>query len=261
MSLDIDFPIIYCNGDSYSSDQIHPSLKEKTYANVVANYCDGFVINSAIRGSCNRRIIRTTLHDLMVQRQQNPLQKIIALINLSFELRSELWVDDLVALIPPESNFVTHTFSAQLNWRENLLGNKDIATNIKYGLDKTFYEKFSQGRAFFFSPYAERINLLADLIMLTSTMQKLKIDYLIFQGPAAEKLDSDYLLDFFKQHIETDTRIFDLETFGFCNWAHQQGFVPLDSLDRPTIGHYKPDAHYAFANNVLIPKLKELSIL
>ena len=180
MSADIDFPIIYCNGDSYSSEQTHPSLKGKTYANIVANYCDGFVINSAIGGSCNRRIIRTTLHDLIVQRQENPLQKIIALINLSFEVRSELWVDDLVALIPPESNFVTHQFSAQPNWRENLLGNKDIAPRNKYGLDKTFYEKFSQGRAFFFSSYAERINLLTDLIMLTSTMQKLKIDYLIF---------------------------------------------------------------------------------
>jgi len=257
----LEFPLIYCNGDSYSNENQHPSLFGKIYANVVAEYCNGFVINSAISGSCNRRIIRTTLHDLMLQRQQNPTQQIIALINLSFELRSELWVDDLVGQAPVESNFVTHAFSFQSNWRENLLGNKDIASPNKYRLDKTFYEKFSQGRAFFFSTYAERINLLADLIMLKSTLDSLDVDFLIFQGPVADQLESDYLLDFFKQRIATDPRIFDLETFGFCNWSHQQGFVPLDYLDRPQIGHYKPDAHCAFANNVLIPRLKELSIL
>ena len=178
-SADVDHPLIYCNGDSYSAENYHPSLLKKIYANVVAEYCNGFVINSAITSSCNRRIIRTTLHDLMLQRQQNPTQQIIALINLSFELRSELWVDDLVSQVPEESNFVTHTFASQLDWKQNLLGNKYIATTNKHGLDKTFYEKFSQGRAFFFSPYAERINLLADLIMLKSTMDLLDIDFLI----------------------------------------------------------------------------------
>ena len=257
----MEFPLIYCNGDSYSAERYRPSLNGKIYSNVVAEYCNGFVINSAITGSCNRRIIRTTLHDLILQRQQNPLQKIIALINLTFELRSELWVDDLVGLTPTESNFVTHIFSTQLDWREKLLGHRDISTPIRHKLDKTFYEKFSQGRAFFFSPYAERINLLTDLIMLKSTMDLLDIDFLIFQGPAAEKLESDYLLDFFKQRIATDPRIFDLETFGFCNWSHQQRFVPLDFIDRPTIGHYGADAHRAFATKVLLPKLKELSIL
>jgi hypothetical protein len=261
MSVDLDFPLIYCNGDSYSNEQYHASLVGKTYANVIGEYCNGFVINSAISGSCNRRIVRTSLHDLILQRQQNPLQKIIALISLSFELRSELWVDDLCNTHPSESNFVTHTFSNQLNWRENLLNNKDIGTHNRYKLDTKFYEKFSQGRAYFFSTYAERINLLADLIMLKSTLDSMNIDFLIFQGPAADKLEGDYLLDFFKQQIAMDQRIFDLETFGFCDWSHEQKFTPLDFLDRPKIGHYGADAHRAFANTVLLPKLKELSIL
>lgn len=261
MSADLDFPLIYCNGDSYSNDRYHVLLAGKTYANVIGEYCNGFVINAAITGSCNRRIIRTSLHDLMLQRQQNPLQKIIALISLSFELRSELWVDDLYSAYPSESNFVTHTFSNQQNWKENLLSNKDIETPNRPNLDAKFYKKFSQGRAYFFSPYAERINLLADLIMLKSTLDSMNIDFLIFQGPKAEKLQSDYLLDFFKQQLATDHRVFDLETFGLCNWAHEQKFTPLDFLDRPEIGHYGPDAHHAFATNVLLPKLKELSIL
>lgn len=256
-----DFPLIYCNGDSYSDENYHPSMLGKTYADIVGNHCNGFVINSAISGSCNRRIIRTSLHDLMLQRQINPSQKIIALISLSFELRSELWVDDLQAVQPSESNFVTHTFSKQTNWRQNLLAGRDIDSPNNHKLDAKFYDKYSQGRAYFFSPYAERINLLADLIMLKSTLEQLNVDFLIFQGPPAEKLKPDYLLDFFKTHISNDLRIFDLESFGFCQWANTQGFVPLDFLDRPLIGHYGPDAHDAFATKVLIPKLEELHII
>jgi hypothetical protein len=261
MSADIDFPLIYCNGDSYSDQRYHSSLKNNVYPNFVAKECNGFVINSAIRGSCNRRIIRTTLHDMIQQRSLNPTQKIIALIGLSFELRAEVWADHITASNPEESNFVTHIFTKQLNWRENLLNDQSIESPNRFKFEKKFFDEYSRGRAYFFSPYAERINLLTDLIMLKSTLDFLKIDFLIFQSPKAEKLEKDYLLDFFKAQISSDTRFFDFENFAFCDWCLEQKFVPLDFLDRPNIGHYGSEAHKAFAEQVLIPKLKELSII
>jgi hypothetical protein len=97
--------------------------------------------------------------------------------------------------------------------------------------------------------------------MLRSLLESLDIDFLIFQSPRAEKLQNDYLLDFFKEQIVDDNRFFDLETFGFCDWCVDKNFVPLDYLDRPHIGHYGVDAHRAFAEQILIPKLKELDIL
>jgi len=261
MSADIDFPLIYCNGDSYSDHRYHSSLLNKTYVNHVANYTNGFVINSAISGSCNRRIIRTTLHDLLLQRQHNPDQQIIALIGLSFELRSELWNDQASPKIASESNFVTHQFSEQLDWRQNLLNNKDIETKNKHRFENKFFKQYSQGRAYFYSPYAERINLLMDLTMLRSVLDSINVQFLIFQSPKAEILESEYLIDFFKQKIASDPRFFNLENFGFCDWAWSQGFAPLDFVDRQTIGHYGADAHEAFATQILIPKLRELSIL
>ena len=159
----MEFPLIYCNGDSYSNDRYSPSLLNGTYANVVAESCQGFVINKSINGSCNRRIIRTTLHDLILQRQQNPMQKIIALIGLSFELRSEIWVDEIKKPIAPEeSNFVTHIFTKQINWRDNLLNGIEIQTPNREQLNEKFLKEYSNGRAFFYSSYAERINLLTD---------------------------------------------------------------------------------------------------
>lgn len=256
-----DFPLIYCNGDSYSDETYHPSLLNNTYANFVANQCNGFVINKAIKGSCNRRIIRTTLHDVITQRQINPTQNIFALIGLTFEIRSELWVDKIITSAPEESNFKTHIFSSKITWREDLLNGQGIDRKNQYNLDKKFFDQYSNGRAYFFSPYAERINLLTDLIMLRSVLDSLGVNFLIFQSPKAERLEQDYLLDFLKQQIVDDRRFFDFEEFGFCDWAYAQQFTPIDFLDRPTIGHYNPDAHCAFAEQVLIPRLKELSML
>jgi len=261
MSADIDFPLIYCNGDSYSDQNFSASLTNQTYVNHVANYTNGFAINQAISGSCNRRIIRTTLHDMIQQRSLNPTQKIIALIGLSYEIRGELWADYITASKPEESNFVTHTFSKQLNWRENLLSGQSMKTSNQFKFEKKFFNEYSRGRAYFYSPYAERINLLTDLIMLRSTLDFLKIDFLIFQSPKAEKLENDYLLDFFKTQISSDARFFDFENFAFLDWCVEQKFVPLDFLDRPNIGHYGPDAHKAFAEQILISKLQELSII
>lgn len=258
----MEFPLIYCNGDSYSNDRYSPSLLNGTYANVVAESCQGFVINKSINGSCNRRIIRTALHDLILQRQQNPMQKIIALIGLSFELRSEIWVDEIKKPIAPEeSNFVTHIFTKQINWRDNLLNGIEIQTPNREQLNEKFFKEYSNGRAFFYSSYAERINLLTDLIMFRATLDSLNINFLVFQSPAAEPLESDYLLDFLKNQIKDDRRFYDLEKFGFCNWANQQGFIPLDLQDTPDIGHFGSDAHRAFAVDVLLPRLEELNFI
>ena len=256
------FPLIYCNGDSHSDDNYNDTFKNNLYPDFVAKSCHGFVLNKAISGSCNRRIIRTTLHDMIHQRQLNPEQQIVALIGLSFELRSEVWADNITErLCSEESNFIKHHFTKQINWRENLLNHVDIETIVIDKFDQEFFKKYSDGRAYFFSPYAERINLYCDLIMLRSFLESINVDFLVFQSPKAETLQSDYLLDFFKTQLTNDNRFFDFEKFGFVNWCHEQKFTPVDMLDRPEIGHYGIDAHESFANKVLIPRLKDLHIL
>ena len=249
----LDHPLIYCNGDSYSNENYHASLKGQVYANVVGQHFGGFVINSAVSGSCNRRIIRTAVHDLTQQRQLNPEQKIIALIGLSFELRSELWNDRVQPSSEVESQFETHVFANQSNWRDLLIGGKNILPKS----DGAFFDKYSQGRAYYYSPYAERINLLCDCVMFQALMQKLNIEFVVFQAPRAEKLENEYLVDFFKNQLNTNN-FFNFETFGFVNWCYQQGFVPLDMLDRPEIGHPTAEAHRAFAEQVLIPHIEKL---
>ena len=107
----MDFPLIYCNGDSYSNENYRPILNGKVYANSVAEHYRGFVINKAISGCSNRRIIRTSVHDLIQQRQLNPTQEIIALIGLTFDLRSEIWIQGVENKFGPEES----DFKIQLN--------------------------------------------------------------------------------------------------------------------------------------------------
>lgn len=242
-----DHPLIYCNGDSYSDENYHKSLVGKTYAHVLGKHLNGFVINSAITGSCNRRIIRTSVHDLIQQRHHNPEQRIIALIGLSFELRSEVWIEETVSKSEQESNFQTHTFADKDNWRNMLLTNKDMLNR-----KNKFLDNYNQGRAYYYSPYAERINLLCDCVMFQALMKDLNIEFLMFQSPRAEQLKNEYLVDFFKAQLDTKCFI-DFESFGFVNWCHQQGFVPLDFQDRPNIGHPTAEAHQAFAEQIVIP--------
>jgi len=265
----MDFPLIYCNGCSYSDENYRPELKENTYANrIKENLGHGFVLNSAKAGSNNNRIIRTSLYDLHHYKTTNPTcQQIIAFIQLTFEIRGELWVErNNVNNDAKESDFITHQFSGLTNWKKLLLQSLDINPEIDDGdngytmdtLSKNFLKKYSEGKAFFYSPYQERINLFSNLAMFDCFCKYNNIDYIIFQGPKAEKLQGEHLLDFFKAMIP-QKNIIDLEEFGFCDWCAGQGFIPYDDLKFKKIGHYKKDAHYAFADNILMPKLKKMN--
>lgn len=139
----------------------------------------------------------------------------------------------------------------------------DIGTENSFIQDKheqEFLKDYSRGRAFFYSPYQERINLLADLVMFTNVCNNLNVEYLIFQGPIEEKLEKEYLVDFFKAQLDPE-RVFNLEQFGFCNWCAEQNFLPIDKSELPEIGHYGPDAHRAFAEKIIIPQLSKLGII
>jgi hypothetical protein len=261
----MDFPLVYCNGDSYSNEHYHPSLVGKTYANFVADCCHGFTINKAQNGSSNHRIIRTTVHDMLHQRQLNPHQKIIALIQLTTTIRSEVWVDDITNKIEEESNFVQVQFANNPDWKERFLkgeGASPINWPIdKFNLSKKYWNKLSEGLAYFHNGYAEHINLQCDLIMLRALLESLNIDFVFFSGPQEQQFESDYLLDFFRNELQKDKRYIDFESFGFCQWSAKQNYIPIDPDPNPYIGHYGPDAHEAFAKQIIIPKLQELSIL
>ena len=269
---DNNFPLVYCNGDSYSDNNYHKTLHKSTYDFVVANEFDGFNINNAVGGSCNRRIIRASVADLIQQRDHNPNQRIIALIGLSFDLRSEFWNEDFLKRTSfeinhtsslYESDFKSFQFTGDDDWLSKLRSGDIIRRppdNVGTNFTKKFFNILNNSRAYFFSPYAERINLYCDLIMFRSLMDSLNIEFLVFHAPAPEliKTETDATLHHFSHQIHNDKRFIGFEDgFGFCTYLADNNFVPLDFIDNPTIGHYKSDGHEFFAKNIILPLLNE----
>ena len=59
----------------------------------------------------------------------------------------------------------------------------------------------------------------------------------------------------------SDERFFDFEKFGFIDWCSQQKFTSIDKVSNPGVGHFGPDAHQAFAEEILMPRLTKLGII
>lgn len=254
----MDFPLIYCNGDSHSDPNFYyPAMVGHTYADYVGAHCNGFVINKSKSGSCNRRIIRTAVHDLMVQRQANPGQPIMALIAFAQEHQDEFWVDGRTPNDPPESNFVGHSLITSLDHAQIFQDDEVVLRfdDQESRIARDLVQDWSRGNSGLYNAYARRIDFLHDLLMLTGLLERLQVQAVCFQITPRERLVSEYLIDFYKSNINSAT-VFDLETFGFATWCSQQGFEPLLDHESPDLAHYGADAHQAFANDVLIPKLQ-----
>lgn len=257
----MEFPLILAYGGSQLNtgwySQALGILKEeiKLFPELVSDYFNGFCINNSIPGTANSRFIRKATHDCLEQRKLNPKQRIIVLIELTFDLRKEIWNESVTPDDSTESNFQSIQLATELDWRETLLGNKKswFADKMQVSPEEKFLLKWKQGELFFYSPYAENINLLQQLITLTALFREQKIDYIIYRGNPVEQFQEEYLLDFFAEYLERDPCILDLFNFSFTKWTLDNG---LGTVENSNDCHNHPslDAHREFAN-LLIKKL------
>ena len=263
----MDWPFVYCNGDSYSDQHYRHDLVGKTYAHFLAQRLHGFAMNKAKTGSCNQRILRVSLHDLIQQKQLNSEQPVVALLGLTYELRSELWIDsDRDFDQPEESHFFRHQIAFDIAWHRDLLdgifADKNLNQRLarRLGPGKKFLKSYQEGRAFFYSPYQERITELMQIYLMIEWCKQHDINLLIFSAaPPFDTLQTEYLKDFFLSTIES-RHVLDLETFSMCHWCRSQGFRPYESDTNIDNGHYGPDAHEAFAS-FLFEELEQRDLL
>jgi hypothetical protein len=263
----LDFPFVYCNGDSYSDPDYQPDLNGQTYAHVIAELTGGFAMNKARSGSSNKRIMRVTLHDLLQQKTLNPKQPVVALLGLTYELRDEIWIDDRRDLHEAEeSHFFRFQIALDVAWRKQLLEGIFYKSNLSTKLanisasHRSFLKKYQEGRAFFYSPYQERISLYMQLYFMIEWCKQHDINILVFcAAPSFEPLEQEYLKDFFGSNL--DKRHFlDFEKFSMCEWCRSRGFVPYENNRDIPNGHYRPDAHRAFAD-YLMSELQQRDLL
>jgi hypothetical protein len=102
---------------------------------------------------------------------------------------------------------------------------------------------------------AETINLLKEILLLTTWCKYNKIKYVIFSGPLQEPVDFEFpAIKPFYQSVAEDPYIIDIFKNSFTEWCLNRGHSPIDDYSQIIhgktydIGHHSEDAHKDFAN-------------
>lgn len=265
MSDALSWPLIITAGGSQLSHAWYSRFLDTDSVTLcqdhVAQHFQGFTINLAQPGSSSRRIMRRTLYECITQQRLNPGQKILVIMELSFDVRKEIWIDgwhkdDDYA----EGNFMQIQLSNDHDWwqgRANRVDKDHDAVLEKIGPDRKFLEGWIKSQRYFHSSESEAINLLMDLVMLTSFFREHDVGYCIFRGNPSVEHGQGLLLDTFRHEIMQDPNILDLDHFSFTGWCVEQGLQPLDYHDQPTLGHPSLEAHERFSQSILVPILEK----
>ena len=231
--------ILYSNSDSYG---VLSQLGEDTpygevYGKFVADKLGSKFVNRGRSGSCHSRIMRTSTRDLIKLRNENPNEKIQALISLAGTYRNESWTEDNQHPEDLDGHF------------------KSFQASSQFGFWSTEQKDFAKHWVAQYDNEAEQTNLLWQVLMLTKTLKSYNIDYLIWWGAKigvvkSVNYDNPFIEDFY-QEFKKDKNILSFEDFGFCNWCLDQGYIPFDQKKFGDNGHHGPEAQQAFANYLL----------
>ena len=181
----VELVVIYVNGDSYSAT--------RSLGTAWSDYLDQEAHNSAVEGSSNDRIIRSTIEDIL-RFGPDRINKVI--IGFSFVMREEVWwKNELVTL---------DSLRDEKNARD-LTVDKIIDLNINH----------------------QMIHHYTYIWMLANTLENLGLDYLFFSAADNEDfvmLDWDNLksLRIYKD-ISENKRIINLHSFNIPRWGEENG--------------------------------------
>ena len=234
--------LVYSNGCSFSLN--HP----RAYADCVAQSLNAQLINKGQMGACNRRIIRTTMRDLLEIKSNN----VMALIGLSIMGRTELWRSD-----HPAQDNDGHFINVLPNKNDIVFSNGliDNPTNVSEYIDadiRDWYKQFVVHQ----NSESEITDLLTDVVMLTSFMKHRNIRYRVFNNMQSfindESIGYDApFLKSIRQQLERDSSCIDLWNFSFKQYALDKGYVPRDVEQYGMHGHPSIEAHEYFAKFLL----------
>jgi hypothetical protein len=230
--------MLYTNSCSFGAPQEHP-----IYADFIGKQLGLKVINAGVPGSCNRRIIRTTLRDLSNKNG-------IALIGLTFISRTELWQPKL-ANNSNDGDF--HSIDIEqtgLNWQQGLI--KTIVPDVYKYANSDVLDYYKQW-LLHYNPESELTNLLTDIILLSGWLTLNNIKHLIFSN--VDVLPTvDFNAPFIKSlhaSILENKNIIDPWSFSFGTYALSCGHKPKDYHLYGVHGHPGEQAHQEFSQYLL----------
>jgi hypothetical protein len=230
--------IVYVNGDSYTKIS-----DGKRYSDFLSEHLNCPSVNAAISGSSNGRILRTSLRDLIKLKQTH--DEIVAVISLTFPLRTEIWDPDVNDnRFVNDGEFVSIQTTQSKRW---FYDNESVSPSRYQGYIGEWLR--------WYNIEAETVQLLKEILLLTTWCKHSKIKYVIFSGTLQEKvnLESPFIQPFYLE-VSKDTNIIDIFTNSFTEWCISRGHIPIDEFTQEIhgttyiIGHHGEAAHRDFAN-------------
>lgn len=221
--------IVYSNSDSYGV-----LSTGVTYPKLLADSLNAKVINAGLPGSCNQRIIRTTVRDLTQLRNKTD-EPVLCLICLGFLMRGEWW-DNTRPSIGTDGHFRSFQIHAS----------KNIDNNVIQEYMKQWYRVYDDE--------ATQTNLLMELVLLTNWLKSKNIKYIIFAGNNVTYKEIDYndvFIKDFSSVIFSDKDVLNIHNFSFVKYCCDRGHVPFDFDLYQNHGHHGEAAHKEFANFLL----------
>ena len=245
--------IVYSNSCSFGE----PGQGHNVYSDYVAKYFNATCVNHGVRGSCNRRIIRTSLRDLIELRNQD--FDIIALVGLTFVSRTELWQPWLPANQTDGHFHSINVDHKKIDW--SIKGLIDtIVPDIHQLADERIRDYYKHWLEHY-HPESAVTELLTDVIMFTGWCRYNKIKYCVFSNVDVLPDDKTVgytspFIDSLKDQILEDSNIIDPWQFSFGTYSLENGFLPKDYQKYGNHGHPDSNAH-KFFGQYLIKHLKK----
>ncbi len=214
----------------------------KVYADFIASALGADLVNKGINGSCNDRIFRTTVRDLIEIREKT-LEDVLVLISVASLYRYEYWGN---THSDNDGNFQSFQIGSLTD--KNNSYPQEIKEFAKHWfVSQTDYE-------------AMMLKLYYNLVVLTTFLKANNFKYLIWAGPNAVYKKFDEQTPFIKTFINfcNQTNIISLTDFNFCDYCLSQGYTPIDFNQFGNNGHHGELAHNAFSNYLLENYLNEI---
>ena len=241
--------IVYANSCSFGM----PPLSSPSYSEIIAHNLSASIINRAKSGSCNRRIIRSSLRDLL-EIKQTSNEQILALVGLSFFFRTELWQPNSPA-VDNDGNF--HPVGIRSN--HVIKTNNYYSGDVEDAYINTNPEIRDYYRQWLIHESKEALitELVTDIVMFSAWCRDNNIKCLIWNNasiwPSLPDVNyNDIFLKSLSQSLLSETSVINPWEFSFIDWALSKGHEPYDAEIYGKYGHPGPEAHVDLAQYLLI---------
>lgn len=223
------YDYLLINGDSYSASCDFP-----VWADYLSRLMGVPLINLAISGSNNKRILRSTIEQLESDSMLG--KKVMVVVGWSFLSRQEIWYsgNDKTLLSRAPDNTERPTNSKlrflTLDWILGTKDEQDHHKNLIIGQEDQLPKTV--------------VDFYTDLFLLTSYLRSINADYFFFSAANNEKYNPYWLKPatdlHLCYHVLNDSRIKNLHDFSLSQWARDN-----DPLCESTY-HLSPTGHDRF---------------